>query len=221
MRRLMLFVLVAIGVGLIVAPLSMSMFSRANDGEQMVNEFRPIMQPASVQTTADYYDNVFTKLRPIALAMTPQTVAKFNNYLTGMKAMEQDAARLVPTLAAQLHMTPAQVQQLIGQQFPAMAAMLQGLPQMQKDFSGLLGLMSANLTTFKRVPPGLDHYKPLVDTMQANVDNYASVDSLPRMGLFAWFFVGPGILIALVSAYLLVADWRPLHIPSLRHPLPH
>jgi hypothetical protein len=210
MRRLMLFVLVAIGVGLIVAPLSMSMFSRANDGQKMVNEFRPIMQPANVQSTADYYYNTFTKLRPIALAMNAQTVAKFNGYVQGIKGMEQDLAK----------MPPAQVRQLAAS-YPAMAAMLQGLPQMQKDFSGLMGLMSANVNTFKNVPPGLDHYKPLVDTMQANVDNYASVDALPRMGLFPWFFVVPGILITLASAYLLVADWRPLHIPSLRHPLPH
>jgi hypothetical protein len=210
MRRLMLFVLVAVGAGLIVAPLSMSMFSRANDGQQMVDQFRPTMQPASVQATADYYNNVFTKLRPIALAMTPQTVAKFNAHLTGLKGMQQDLAK----------MPPAQVRQL-ATQYPAMAAMLQGLPQMQKDFGGLLGLMAANVTTFKQVPAGLDHYKPLVNTMQNNVGTYASVDALPRMGLFPWFFIVPGILIVLSSGYLLLADWQPLHIPSLRHPLPH
>jgi hypothetical protein len=167
------------------------------------------MQPANVQTTADYYYDVFTKLRPIALAMNPQTVATFNGYLKGIKGMEQDAAKLIPALATQLHMTPAQVRQFFGQQFPAMAAMLQGLPQMDKDFSALLGLMSANVNTFKRVPPGLDHYKPLVDTMQANVGNYASVDAMPRMSLFPLFFLIPGIALVLLAAYLLVGDVRP------------
>jgi hypothetical protein len=221
MRRLMLFILVALGAGLIIAPLSMSMFSRANDGQRMVNQFRPIMQPANVQTTADYYNNVFTKLRPIALAMTPQTVAKFNGYLKGFQGLRADGQKLVPALAQAMHMTPAQVQQLMATQFPAMSQMLANLPQMQKDFSGLLGLMAANVNTFKQVPPGLDHYQPLVTTMQANVDTYASVDALPRMGLFPWFFIVPGVLILLASSYLLVGDWRPLHFPSLRHPLPH
>lgn len=204
MRRLALTVLLVIGVALIVAPLSMSMFSRANDGQKMVNGFRPLMQPAAVATTADYYNNVFTKLRPIALAMNQQMIDKFNGYLQGIKGMEQDAAKFMPALA-QLHMTPAQ----FAQQFPAMAAMLQGLPQMEKDFAGLLALMGPNVATFKRVPPGLDWYKPLVTTMQANVGTYASVDALPRMGLFPWFFIAPGILIVLSALYLLVGDVRP------------
>jgi hypothetical protein len=49
--------LLLIGVGLIVAPRSMSMFSRSSDGQKMVNGFRPIMQPASVKTTAMYYND--------------------------------------------------------------------------------------------------------------------------------------------------------------------
>ena len=221
MRRLMLLIPFALGIGLIVAPISMSMFSRANDGQRMVNQFRPIMQPASVQTTADYYNNVFTKLRPIALAMTPQTVAKFNGYLQGFQGLQADGQKLVPALAQAMHVSPAQVQHLMATEFPAMSQMLASLPQMQKDFSGLLGLMAANVNTFKQVPPGLDHYKPLVTTMQGNVDSYASVDALPRMGLFPWFFIIPGILIVLASSFMLVENWRPLHFPSLRHPLPH
>jgi hypothetical protein len=209
MRRVALSVLLVIGVGLIVAPLSMSMFSRTRDGEQTVNTFRPLMQPAAVQTTADYYNNVFTKLRPIALAMNQQTIDKFNGYLQGFQGMSTDAKKLVPALAQAMHMTPAQVQQLFATQFPAMAQMLANLPQMQKDFGGLMGMMAANVETFKRVPPGLDHYKPLVETMQANVGNYASIDAMPRMSLFPLFFVIPGILIVLAGAYLLVGDVRP------------
>lgn len=72
-----------------------------------------------------------------------------------------------------------------------MAKMLQGLPQMARDFDGLLGVMSANVDIFQKVPPGLDHYKPLVTTMQRNVGTYHSVDALPRMSLFPWFFIVP------------------------------
>ncbi len=220
MRRLVLSFLFVIGVALIVAPLSMSMFSRANDGQKMVNDFRPLMQPAAVQTTADYYYNTFTKLRPVALAMNQQTIAKFNGYLQGIKGMEQESANFLPTLAA-MHITPAQ----FAKQFPAMAAMFQGLPQMEKDFGGLLAMMSANAGTFKNVPPGLDYYKNLVDTMQANVGTYASVDALPSMGLFPWFFIVPGILIILAGAYLLVGDVNPAWVwpklPAGREPLAH
>lgn len=208
MRRLILIVLLLIGVGLIVAPLSMSMFSRSSDGQKMVNDFQPIMQPANVETTAMYYDDVFTPLRNVVPLLTQQNMDRFNGYLQGIKGMESDATKLVPVLATALHMAPAQVQQFIGQQFPAMAKMLQGLPQMSQDFGDLLGVMSANVAIFQQVPAGLDHYKPLVTTMQRNVGTYESVDALPRMGLFPWFFIVPGILIVLGSGLLFVGDWR-------------
>jgi hypothetical protein len=194
LRRTILSVLALIGVALIAAPLSMSMFGRSSNGEQMVNGFRPIMQPAHVQTTADYYDNVFSKLRPFALQMN---------------GVQADAQKLVPALAKALHMTPAQVQQMLATQFPSLAKLLQSLPQA--------------VGVFKRVPAGLDFYRPLVRTMQANVGNYASVDAMPRMSLFPWFFIVPGILVLLGAGFGLLAEWRPgtFHLPSFHHPLPH
>ena len=65
-----MIVLMPIGVGLIAAPLSMSMVSRSTDGQKMVNGFgfRPIMQPASVKTTAMYYNDVFSPLRKVVPA---------------------------------------------------------------------------------------------------------------------------------------------------------
>ena len=222
-RRIAFTVLLAIGVVLIVAPISMSMFSRTSAGEQTVDTFRPIMQPTNVRTTADYYDSVFTKLRPIALMMNDRTLAKFDGYLAGMKGMQTDAARLVPALAQALHTTPAQVQQMLAAEFPSMAKMLQALPQMSSDFGGLMTAMKNNVPVFERVPPGLDHYKPLVQTMEANVDNYAAIDAMPRMSLFPWFFVAPGILIVLVAGVALLHEWRPgaLHVPTFHRPVPH
>ena len=201
MRRLTLSIVLLIGVGMIVAPVSMSMYSRANNGQKMMNDFSTIMQPGNVQTTADYYYNTFTKLRPIALAMNQQTIATFDGYLKGMQAMQADVAKI----------PPAQLRQLAAQ-YPAMAAMLQGLPKLEHDFGALLGLMSKNVATFSNVPPGLDHYKPLVQAMQANVGNYASVNALPPFGTFFWFFVIPGVLIILASAYLLVGEIRPEYV---------
>jgi hypothetical protein len=180
MKRVMLWTLLVIGVGLIVAPVAMGMFDKTSKGEAMVNGFRPIMQPASVQKTTYYYDKVFTPLGP------------FSKMMPGVAS---DAQKLVPALAQALHMTPAQVQQMLRVQFPSMAAMLQALPQAEQIFN--------------QVPPGLAHYKPLVTTMNANVDNYAAVESLPNMSLFPWLFIFPGILIVLADLYLLVGDYRP------------
>lgn len=216
MRRLILIVLLLIGVGLIVAPLSMSMFSRSSDGQKMVNDFRPIMQPDSVATTVDYYDNVFAKLRPVAQAINAATVAKFKGYGEGIGAVQAESEKLVPALAQATGQTPQQVQQFLGRQFPATAQLFQSLPQMSEDFGNLIGLMEQNVQTFERVPPGLDHYKPLVTTMQRNTGTYASVDALPRMGLFPWFFIVPGILIILGSGLLFVGDRARADAPARR-----
>jgi hypothetical protein len=174
------------------------MFSRADKGAQMVNDFGPIMQPANVQTTADYYYHTFVKLRPIALAMNAQTVATLNGYSKGITAMMQDLAKMPPA-----------EQQALARQYPAMAQMLKGLPQMQKTLAGFTAMIAANLQTFKNVPPGLDHYKPLVDTMQSNVGNYSAIDALPSMEFFPWFFIIPGLVALAAAAYLLVGDIRP------------
>jgi hypothetical protein len=201
MNRKLLWAVLAIGLALVIAPLAMSMPSKANAGAQMMSGFQPIMQPSSVATTADYYNNVFTKLRPVALAFNANTVARFKSYQQGLAALQKEEPNLVPTLARQLGMTPQQVQQFLALQFPAFAQMLQTLPQMQTDFTNMVGLMQQNVGTFKRVPPGLDHYKPLVTTMQANVDNYKQVNSLPSFRLLAWFFIVPGVLLILIAGY--------------------
>jgi hypothetical protein len=201
MNRKLTWAVLAIGLALVIAPLAMSLPSKASAGERMMSNFQPIMQPSSVATTADYYDNVFTKLRPIALAFNANTVDRFTQYQQGLAAVQKEEPNLIPALAAQLGMTPQQVQQFLAAQFPAFMQMLKGLPQMQTDFAGMVGLMQQNVGTFKRVPPGLDHYQPLVRTMQANVDNYKQVNSLPSFRLFAWFFIVPGLLLIGIAGY--------------------
>ncbi len=68
--------------------------------------------------------------------------------------MQTDAAKLVPLLSQAMHMTPAQVQARMSTQLPAMAAMLQNLPRMQRDFGALLGTMQQNVDIFGQVPRG-------------------------------------------------------------------
>jgi hypothetical protein len=77
---------------------------------------------------------------------------------------------------------------------------------MQCDFNGLLGTMQRNVGIFSRVPAGLAHYKPLVRTMQANVDNYKQANNLPDFRLFMVFFVVPGALLILLAGYGLIGN---------------
>jgi hypothetical protein len=185
MIRKLLWPVLAIGVLLIVLPFVFQMPSRTAAGARMMTDFKPIMQPAQVQKTAYYYNNVFTPLGKVAPAINAQS----------------DAQKLVPALAQAMHMTPAQVQAYMAKQFPNMAAMLIALPQMQKDFGGFIGMMRANTAIFGQVNAGLAHYKPLVTTMQGNVADFQSVNSLPSFNLFTWFFVIPGILLVLIAGF--------------------
>jgi hypothetical protein len=211
----------AIGLALVVAPLAMSLPTKASAGERMLNGFQPIMQPAQVKTTAYYYNQVFTPLGQVTPMMSAQNLHKFRAYLQGFGAVQTDAAKLVPLLAQALHMTPAQVQVLMSTKLPAMAAMLHNLPLMQRDFGSLLGTMSSNVGIFSQVPAGLRHYQPLVTKMQANVDNYRQVNSLPSFRLFTWFFVVPGALLMLLAGYGLFGDRTRAKIVAYRHHHPH
>jgi hypothetical protein len=203
--RKVLWPILLIGLALVIAPLAMSLPKKANAGERMLNGFQPIMQPDSVKTTARYHYDVFAPLGGVVPLMTAQNVQRFQGYAQGLQGMQTDAAKLVPMLAQALNMTPAQVQQYMKTQLPAMSAMLQSLPQMQQDFGGLLAVMKQNVGIFQQVPGGLQHYKPLVDTMQGNVTNYEQVNSLPSFRLFAWFFIVPGALLILLSGWGLVS----------------
>ena len=201
MNRKLLWAVFAIGLVLVITPFALLLPTKASAGEDMLNGFQPIMQPDQVATTARYYNDVFVPLGQVTPMMSAKNLAKFQGYMKGFEGMQADSAKLVPLLAQALHMTPAQVQQMMAQDLPSMAAMLQTMPQMQRDFGGLLTTMQQNEDIFAQVPAGLAHYQPLVATMQANVDNYKDVNSLPSFRLFAWFFVIPGVLLVAISGY--------------------
>jgi hypothetical protein len=179
MNRKVLWPILAIGVALIVMPFAISLPSKASAGQTMMDNFHPIMQPTNVNTTVDYYNKTFVPLRPVALG--------------GVQAASE-VPQMIPALAKPLHMTPAQVQQFLATGFPAMAQLMANLPKL--------------VPVFTKVPPGLDHYLPLVRTMQNNVGNYAKIDSLPNFRLFTWFFVIPGVLLVLLAGWPLVTERR-------------
>src|SRR5690348_298559 len=197
--RKVLWCVLVIGLALMVAPFSLSLPGKAAAGQRMLDGFQPIMQPAQVKTTADYYNNVFVPLGKVTPMMSARNLAKFQLYIKGFAGMRADSAKLVPLLAQTLNMTPAQVRQMMATQLPAMSEMLRQLTPMQRDFGGLLGTMQGNVDIFAQVPAGLNHYRPLVAAMQANVDNYKQVNSLPDFRLFTVFFIVPGVLLVLIA----------------------
>ena len=178
-RKVFYWPLLVIGVLLIVAPFAISLPSKASAGQTMLNNFHPIMQPATVKQTVSLYENTFLKLKPVA---------------TGGIAAAGEEPALLTGLSQGLHLTPTQLEQFLGSKYPAFAALLESFPQL--------------VPVFQQVGPGLADYKPLVDTMQANVTNYQKVDSLPSFNLFTWFFVVPGALIVIFSLLGLFAGTR-------------
>jgi hypothetical protein len=195
MIRKLMWAVLAIGTLMIVVPFAMGLPDKADGGEKMIVAFEPIMEEQNIQTTVDYYYDVFVPLGEVAPAMSQENVDKFNGYIAGFDALAADAEAMIPALAGAMNLSTEQVQGFMSEQFPAMTQMLQGLPQMQADFNALIGLMEANVEVFEQVPGGLAHYEPLVTTMEAQRVNYEKVASLPDFTLFTWFFVVPGILL--------------------------
>ena len=155
----------------------MSMPSKAGAGQTMLDNFHPIMQPAQVQKTADYYYKTFVNLRPIAEA-GPQLASRGAQAVRGPGSalgVDPGGGAAVPRIAV-----------------PGHGRLARGPP-------------AAAAGVFANVSPGLAHYKPLVDVMQANVSNYQKVDSLPSFRLFTWFFVIPGVLLVLLAGWPLLA----------------
>src|SRR5581483_2376222 len=139
MNRKLTWGVLVTGLALVIAPFALGLPGKSAAGQRMLNGFQPIMQPQQVRVTADYYDNVFVPLGSVTPMMSARNLATFQAYLKGFPGVQTDAAKLAPMLAQALHMTPAQVQALMAAQLPSMAAMLQNLPAMQRDFGGLLG----------------------------------------------------------------------------------
>jgi hypothetical protein len=208
MARKLMWAVLLVGVMLVAAPFAMGLPDKADGGQNMIDAFGPIMDQDNVDTTAAYYYDVFVPLGDVVPAMTQENIDRFNGYLAGFTALGVDAENMVPALAGAMQMPEEDVQAFMGQQFPAMTAMLQSLPDMQSDFAGLLGLMGSNVGIFEQVPAGLAHYEPLVTTMQAEVSNYDKVASLPDFRLFTWFFVIPGVFLVGIAMAGLMLDRR-------------
>lgn len=169
-RRAYYWPILIVGIIMIVMPFAISMPSKTSAGQNMLDNFHSMMQPASVKVANTYFDDTFLPLKPVA---------------TGGIAAASEETALMTGLATAMHMNQVQLSSYLGAKYPAMAQLLASFPQM--------------VPVFEKVSPGLAYYQPLVTTMSENVNNYAKVDSLPNFNLFTWFFVVPGALISLFA----------------------
>ena len=120
----------AVGLGalLLVAPLVMSMPQKAADADTMNSNLKPVY--------------------------TAQLVTQAKGALTTVSAMgTQMQTQMLPALAAQLHMTPAAVQQMLATQFPATAKALAGLPSAMPRFQATVNTFDANLDEYGTLKP--------------------------------------------------------------------
>lgn len=142
-RRLLLVLAAVMGLGLIAAPAIFQMWSRAPEGGDMINDFRPYM--------------------------TVENVEKFQGYMAEIDAAEVELRDELPPLLEETGVTADEL---------------------------------ASITRFEEAWPGIqaDMSDDLLVRMDEMVPNFEAVDALPPFPLFPWFFVGPGVLVAVAAA---------------------
>lgn len=121
-------VAVVLGVLMIALPLVLSLPSKASDSDQLNANLKPVY--------------------------TAALVTQANGALTTVSAMgTQLQSTMLPALAAQLHMTPAQLQQMMTTSYPATAAALASLPTALPRFQSLVQTFDSNLGNYDTLKP--------------------------------------------------------------------
>lgn len=123
MNRKVLWGVLVIGLALVIAPFALGMPGKSAAGQRMLNGFNPLMQRRAVQTTASYYNNVFT---PLGKVSTQFTAAASN------PQMQKQLTPLMPMLQ------------------PVMPIFKQ-VPAGLRWYGPLVSTMQANVTNYERV----------------------------------------------------------------------
>ena len=121
-------VAMVVGAVLVAAPLAMSLPQKAADADQLNSNLKPVY--------------------------TQSLIAQSNAALTTLGAMgTQMQTQMMPALATQLHMTPAQLQGFFVQSFPTTSAALTDMPATMKRFQGLVGTFQTHLSDYNTLKP--------------------------------------------------------------------
>lgn len=139
-----------VGAALIALPLSLNMVHKASAADQMNANLKPVYNQALI-------DNANGALQTLG-AMGTQ--------------MQQE---MLPQLGAQLHLTPAQLQQMLQQNFPATAAALRSLPVAMRNFGTMVTQFDRHLSDYQTLKPV--SFEPIV-----------------------WFMIGGGIALFVLGA---------------------
>ena len=144
-------VAVIVGAALIAVPLILSLPQKAADADQLNTNLKPVY--------------------------TQQLITQANGGLATLSAMgTQMQSTMLPALAAQLKMSPAAMQALLGQNFPATAAALKNMPASLSRFQGLVTMFRAHLSDYNTLKP---------------------VELVP----IVWMILGGGIALVLIGGF--------------------
>lgn len=124
-----------VGLALVVVPIVLSLPGKTADADQLNANLKPVYTQTLVQNAAG-------------------TLA-----VVGAMGVEMQT-KLVPALAAQLKMSPTQLQAYLGSNFPATAQALQAMPASLGRFDGLVKAFDANLGNYNTLKPA--HLKRLI-----------------------------------------------------------
>lgn len=130
---------------------------------------------------ASYADTLNTNLKPV---YTQQMITQAQSSLTTLSAMgTQMQTKMLPAIATQLHMTPAQLNALFAQNFPATSATLASMPTTMGRFQNLVNTFNGRLADYNTMKPV--SFAPIV-----------------------WFMIGGGAALFLLGGTGVAITWR-------------
>lgn len=105
----------------------------------------------SMPHKASYADTLNQNLKPV---YTSQMITQAGSSVTTLSAMgSQMQQKMLPGLATQLNMTPAQLNTFMARNFPATATALSGLPQSLGRFQHLVAAFDGRLSDYNTLKP--------------------------------------------------------------------
>ena len=155
------------------------------------------------------FESLTNGFRPV---MTQETVTSAQQDIATLSAASTEyRSKVVPTLAAQLNVTPAQLTWLTGQEYPAVAKGMTVLPTMVPAFNGIVST--------------IDQQRPLFASADAIPTKDQPATTMPWMllvvgggvfalGVYSWFAPRRAGAIAVVVGALLVAGPFMLSLPQ-------
>jgi hypothetical protein len=121
-------VAVVLGAGLVIVTFALNLPQKAADADQLNENLTPIY-------TQELIDGATASLEVVS-AMG-----------------QQMQAEMLPDLAVQLGMSPAELDEMLGARFPATAAAMQTMPESLQRFEGFVGIFAANLDNYETIQP--------------------------------------------------------------------